>query len=206
MRERERRGGVGRWGGGALGRKAAAAAFCIEVSRYISGARYTGHSAKAWYLLVDVIRQHHAQVYEGKREAIIDPALWMRTRAALGTSSRANGVDIGTTADTRLINAPHRGTPIAAPSPTASHASHGSGARGGRRLVVAKFDSAKTTPENRKHWANADRLSPKAAINPEVRRVLRNRARYEVANNSCAKALSSRSPKAPPAPLPGCRC
>jgi len=90
--------------------------------------------------------------------------------------------------------APHRGTPTASPSPTASppHAPHGSGARwgvGGRRLVVAKFDSAKTTPENRKHWANADGLSPNAAINPEVRRVLRNRARYEVANNSYAKGI-----------------
>ncbi len=56
-------------------------------------------------------------------------------------------------------------------------------------MVVAKFDSAKTTPENRKHWANADGLSPNAAINPEVRRVLRNRARYEVANNSYAKGI-----------------
>ena len=85
--------------------------------------------------------------------------------------------------------APHRGTSTVSPSPAASHAPHGSGARGGRRLVVAKFDSAKTTPENRKHWANADGLSPNAAINPEVRRVLRNRARYEVANNSYAKGI-----------------
>lgn len=82
-----------------------------------------------------------------------------------------------------------RGAPPASPSPAASPAPHGSGARGGRRLVVAKFDSAKTTPENRKHWANADGLSPNAAINPEVRRVLRNRARYEVANNSYAKGI-----------------
>jgi capsid protein len=85
--------------------------------------------------------------------------------------------------------APHRGTSTVSSSPAASHAPHGSGARGGRRLVVAKFDSAKTTPENRKHWANADGLSPNAAINPEVRRVLRNRARYEVANNSYAKGI-----------------
>lgn len=85
--------------------------------------------------------------------------------------------------------APHRGTSTVSPSPAASHAPHGSGARGGRRLVVAKFDSAKTTPENRNHWANADGLSPNAAINPEVRRVLRNRARYEVANNSYAKGI-----------------
>lgn len=75
------------------------------------------------------------------------------------------------------------------PSPAASRAPHGSGPRGGRRLVVAKFDSAQTTADNRKHWANADGLSPNAAINPEVRRVLRNRARYEVANNSYAKGI-----------------
>jgi lambda family phage portal protein len=60
----------------------------------------------------------------------------------------------------------------------------------GRRFVVAKFDSAQTTPDNRKHWANADGLSPNAAINPEVRRILRNRARYEVANNSYAKGIA----------------
>ncbi|MBX3404498.1 MAG: phage portal protein [Phycisphaeraceae bacterium] len=64
------------------------------------------------------------------------------------------------------------------------------GGRGGRRFVVAKFDSAQTTPDNRKHWANADGLSPNAAINPEVRRILRNRARYEVANNSYAKGIA----------------
>jgi len=78
------------------------------------------------------------------------------------------------------------------PSSAPARGSHGRGPRSGsgaRRLVVAKFDSAKTTPENRKHWANADGLSPNAAINPEVRRVLRNRARYEVANNSYAKGI-----------------
>ncbi|MFN8780010.1 MAG: hypothetical protein ACK5ZI_11650 [bacterium] len=85
--------------------------------------------------------------------------------------------------------APLRGMQSVSPSPAASRAPHGGGSRGGRRLVVAKFDSAKTTPENRKHWANADGLSPNAAINPEVRRVLRNRARYEVANNSYAKGI-----------------
>jgi len=85
--------------------------------------------------------------------------------------------------------APQRGTLAASPSPAASRDSHGRGSRGGRRLVVAKFDSAQTTADNRKHWANADGLSPNAAINPEVRRVLRNRARYEVANNSYAKGI-----------------
>ncbi|HRQ75582.1 MAG TPA: phage portal protein [Phycisphaerales bacterium] len=55
--------------------------------------------------------------------------------------------------------------------------------------VRAKFDSAQTNADNRRHWASADGLSPNAAINPEVRRVLRNRARYEVANNSYAKGI-----------------
>jgi lambda family phage portal protein len=82
-----------------------------------------------------------------------------------------------------------RGNSAASPSPAASRDSHGRGSRGGRRVVVAKFDSAQTTADNRKHWANADGLSPNAAINPEVRRVLRNRARYEVANNSYAKGI-----------------
>jgi len=60
----------------------------------------------------------------------------------------------------------------------------------GRTLVVrAKFDSAQTTPDNRRHWANADGLSADAAANPEIRRTLRNRARYEVANNSYARGI-----------------
>ena len=54
-----------------------------------------------------------------------------------------------------------------------------------QRYVVARFDSAQTTHDNRRHWANADALSADAAASPEVRRTLRNRARYEVANNSC---------------------
>jgi len=56
-------------------------------------------------------------------------------------------------------------------------------------LVRARFDAAQTTPDNRKHWSNADPLSPDAAANPEVRRTLRNRARYEVANNSYARGI-----------------
>jgi len=57
------------------------------------------------------------------------------------------------------------------------------------RLVRAKFDSAQTTPDNRKHWANADYLSANAAASPAVRCTLRNRARYEVANNSYARGI-----------------
>jgi len=56
-------------------------------------------------------------------------------------------------------------------------------------VVRAKFDSAQTNADNRRHWANADGLSADAAANPEVRRILRNRARYEVANNSYARGI-----------------
>ncbi len=58
-----------------------------------------------------------------------------------------------------------------------------------RRRVRAGFDSAETTDNNRRHWARADALSADAAASPEVRRTLRNRARYEVANNSYARGI-----------------
>ena len=57
------------------------------------------------------------------------------------------------------------------------------------RLIRARYDAAVTNDENRRHWANADNLSANAANNPDVRRLLRNRARYEVANNSYARGI-----------------
>ena len=57
------------------------------------------------------------------------------------------------------------------------------------RAIRARFDAAQTTAENRRHWAHADQLSANAAASPEVRRILRSRARYEVANNSYAKGI-----------------
>jgi hypothetical protein len=62
-------------------------------------------------------------------------------------------------------------------------------AAGTARRVRARYDAALTTDENRRHWANADALSADASNSPEVRRTLRNRARYEVANNSYAKGI-----------------
>lgn len=56
-------------------------------------------------------------------------------------------------------------------------------------VVRAKYDSAQTTADNRRHWAAADGLAPNAAVNPSVRRTIRNRARYEIANNSYAKGI-----------------
>src|SRR5688572_4419085 len=56
-------------------------------------------------------------------------------------------------------------------------------------FLRARYDAAATNDDNRRHWGNADGLSVNAANSPEVRRVLRNRARYEVANNSYAKGI-----------------
>ncbi len=56
-------------------------------------------------------------------------------------------------------------------------------------MVRARFDSAVTNEGNRRHWSAADGLSADAAASPEVRRLLRNRARYEVANNSYARGI-----------------
>jgi lambda family phage portal protein len=53
----------------------------------------------------------------------------------------------------------------------------------------ARYDAAATTDNNRRHWLFADGLSANAANSPEVRRTLRNRARYEVANNSYARGI-----------------
>ena len=57
------------------------------------------------------------------------------------------------------------------------------------RVVRARYDAAVTTDDNRRHWANADGLSPNASNSAEVRRILRNRARYETANNSYARGI-----------------
>ncbi|MAD80582.1 MAG: hypothetical protein CMJ50_07035, partial [Planctomycetaceae bacterium] len=58
-----------------------------------------------------------------------------------------------------------------------------------RRTLRARYDAAATTVDNRRHWANADGLSANAANSPDVRCTLRNRARYEVANNSYARGI-----------------
>jgi len=58
-----------------------------------------------------------------------------------------------------------------------------------RRLVRARFDAATTNDANRRHWSMADNLSADAAASPQVRRILRARARYEVANNAYARGI-----------------
>lgn len=51
------------------------------------------------------------------------------------------------------------------------------------REIKARYDNATTTDENRRHWWAADYLSAKSANSFQVRRQLRMRSRYEVANN-----------------------
>ena len=55
--------------------------------------------------------------------------------------------------------------------------------------VRGRYDAAVTNDSNRRHWANADSLSADAALSPLVRQRLRDRARYEFANNSYAKGI-----------------
>ena len=52
-----------------------------------------------------------------------------------------------------------------------------------QQRVRGRFDAATSTDDSR-HWANADALSANAALAPEIRRTIRNRARYERANSS----------------------
>lgn len=60
--------------------------------------------------------------------------------------------------------------------------------RGGK--LRARYDAAQTTSDNREHWAYADAMSAASANSSGVRRTLRNRARYEVANNSYARGIT----------------
>ena len=53
----------------------------------------------------------------------------------------------------------------------------------------AGYDAARVTDANRKHWAHTDAFSATAAHQPSVRKVLRERARHEVANNPHARAM-----------------
>lgn len=57
--------------------------------------------------------------------------------------------------------------------------------------VRGRFDAAQTTDDNRRHWGAADGLSAEAANSLPIRKILRNRSRYEVANNSYLSGIIS---------------
>ncbi len=52
------------------------------------------------------------------------------------------------------------------------------------RVVRARYDAAQTNDHNSAHWGMTDSLSARAALNPGVRKRLRERSRYEIENNS----------------------
>jgi hypothetical protein len=57
------------------------------------------------------------------------------------------------------------------------------------RKVNGRFDNAQTTGDNIRHWSASDGMSPDAAYSPEVRKILRERARLEVENNPFARGI-----------------
>lgn len=57
------------------------------------------------------------------------------------------------------------------------------------KKLRAKFDAAQTVKDNQNHWAQADSMSPNSSVSPGVRQILRNRSRYETANNSFLKGM-----------------
>ena len=59
-----------------------------------------------------------------------------------------------------------------------------------RRPVRARYDAAQNGADNRRHWANSDALDAVRANSSAVRARLRNRARYEIDNNSYAKGIT----------------
>lgn len=57
------------------------------------------------------------------------------------------------------------------------------------KLVKLRYDAAGNSVDSQKHWSMADSNSADAEANSSVRQTLRNRARYEVANNSYARGI-----------------
>jgi lambda family phage portal protein len=59
------------------------------------------------------------------------------------------------------------------------------------RQIRGRYDAAETTDENSRHWAMVDGLSARSANSPIVRKRLRDRMRYETANNPMAEGMVS---------------
>ena len=62
-------------------------------------------------------------------------------------------------------------------------------ARAAMARVMARYDAAQTTNDNSRHWSMADGMSANAANSVTVRKLLRDRARYEIGNNCYAKGI-----------------
>lgn len=72
------------------------------------------------------------------------------------------------------------------PLPTTAQTAVVGRMRARRAELNAAYDAAETNRENVRHWRLADGLSAAQANSAEVRRILRERSRYEIANNSFA--------------------
>lgn len=57
--------------------------------------------------------------------------------------------------------------------------------------VRGSYDAAQTTDDNKRHWENADSSNANAANDPATRQTIRDRARYERANNGYADGVVS---------------
>lgn len=53
-------------------------------------------------------------------------------------------------------------------------------------IVAQRFNSARLDNDQKSHWRNVDNKSMDAALDPQTRRRIRERARFEIANNSYA--------------------
>jgi capsid protein len=58
-----------------------------------------------------------------------------------------------------------------------------------RGMIRGRYDLAITNDEEKNMWGSVDSLSAAAANNPAVRKITREKARYEVANNSYADGM-----------------
>ncbi len=58
-----------------------------------------------------------------------------------------------------------------------------------RELLDASYDAASIAGPNADHWKNADAKSADAAASQPTRKIIRERARYEVGSNSYAKGI-----------------
>lgn len=59
-----------------------------------------------------------------------------------------------------------------------------------RRVRAERWDATRPSDDLREHWRWTDSKSIDAALSPDVRRKFRERARYEIANNSYAKGVA----------------
>ncbi len=55
--------------------------------------------------------------------------------------------------------------------------------------ILARYDAAETNDANRNHWSRVDSLSANASASPEIRKILRERSRYEIKNNSYGQGI-----------------